>query len=81
MTKRIIKQLFIAQLDNFVIQGGGFTFSDSFRCYYTKPALVNEPVFSNVKGTIAMAKLSEMLIALQANGFLICRITVPVVHS
>ncbi|MEI8670145.1 peptidylprolyl isomerase [Pseudoalteromonas sp. B131b] len=45
-------------VSNFVIQGGGFTFSDSLDAITTKPSVVNEPVFSNVKGTIAMAKLS-----------------------
>lgn len=45
-------------ISNFVIQGGGFTFSDSLDAITTKPAVENEPVFSNVKGTIAMAKLS-----------------------
>ncbi len=43
---------------DFVIQGGGFTYSDSFDVIDTKPTVENEPVFSNVKGTIAMAKLS-----------------------
>jgi len=43
---------------DFVIQGGGFTYSDSFDAIDTKPTVENEPVFSNVKGTIAMAKLS-----------------------
>ncbi|GAA78296.1 peptidylprolyl isomerase [Pseudoalteromonas sp. BSi20495] len=45
-------------VSNFVIQGGGFTFSDSLDAITTKPTVINEPVFSNVKGTIAMAKLS-----------------------
>ena len=45
-------------VSNFVIQGGGFTFSDSLDAITTKSAVENEPVFSNVKGTIAMAKLS-----------------------
>ncbi|KAA1156971.1 peptidylprolyl isomerase [Pseudoalteromonas fuliginea] len=45
-------------VSNFVIQGGGFTFSDSLDAITTKPTVTNEPVFSNVKGTIAMAKLS-----------------------
>ncbi|ATC88708.1 peptidylprolyl isomerase [Pseudoalteromonas arctica] len=44
-------------LSDFVIQGGGFTFSDDFDPITTKPAIINEPVFSNVKGTIAMAKV------------------------
>lgn len=43
-------------IDKFIIQGGGFTFSDKMDAITTKPAVVNEPVFSNVKGTIAMAK-------------------------
>lgn len=45
-------------INDFVIQGGGFTFSDSLDPITVKPAVVNEPVFSNVKGTIAMAKKS-----------------------
>ncbi|KPH91382.1 peptidylprolyl isomerase [Pseudoalteromonas sp. SIMBA_153] len=43
-------------VDKFVIQGGGFTFSDEMDPITTKPAVINEPVYSNVKGTIAMAK-------------------------
>lgn len=46
-------------IDKFVIQGGGFTYSDAFDPITTKPAVVNEPVFSNVKGTIAMAKVAN----------------------
>jgi cyclophilin family peptidyl-prolyl cis-trans isomerase len=38
-------------IDNFVIQGGGFTFSDSLDPITTKPAIINEPVFSNVKNS------------------------------
>jgi len=38
------------------IQGGGFTFSDEMDPITTKPAVINEPIYSNVKGTIAMAK-------------------------
>ena len=44
---------------DFVIQGGGFTFTDELVPITTKPAVVNEPVLSNVKGTIAMAKLAN----------------------
>ncbi|MCH2058951.1 MAG: peptidylprolyl isomerase [Thalassotalea sp.] len=46
---------------NFVIQGGGFKYQDdgfNFGFIDTDDAVVNEPVWSNVKGTIAMAKLS-----------------------
>lgn len=42
---------------DFIIQGGGFTYSDDFDRITTKPAVINEPIYSNVKGTIAMAKL------------------------
>ncbi|WP_372762809.1 peptidylprolyl isomerase [Pseudoalteromonas sp.] len=44
-------------IDDFIIQGGGYTFSDDFDAIATKAAVINEPVFSNVKGTIAMAKV------------------------
>ena len=40
-----------------IIQGGGFTFTDDFKAITTSPAVVNEPELSNVKGTIAMAKV------------------------
>lgn len=46
-------------VSDFVIQGGGFTFTDELVPVTTKPAVVNEPVLSNVKGTIAMAKLAN----------------------
>jgi peptidyl-prolyl cis-trans isomerase A (cyclophilin A) len=44
----------------FVIQGGGFTFdmATPLDPIPTNPAVVNEPEFANVRGTIAMAKLS-----------------------
>jgi len=44
----------------FVIQGGGFTSSGGLPLgsVTTNPAVVNEPVFSNVRGTIAMAKIA-----------------------
>jgi len=43
----------------FVVQGGGFTFEGDWPLsrIETNPAVINEPVYSNVKGTIAMAKL------------------------
>ncbi len=42
----------------FVIQGGGFTFIDgSIASVQADPPVVNEPGISNLRGTIAMAKL------------------------
>ncbi|CAM3753398.1 MULTISPECIES: peptidylprolyl isomerase [Pseudoalteromonas] len=46
-------------IENFIIQGGGFAFTDDFEAIETSPAVSNEPVLSNVKGTIAMAKLGS----------------------
>ncbi|MEO1575834.1 MAG: peptidylprolyl isomerase [Pseudomonadota bacterium] len=45
---------------NFVIQGGGFTYDGAlpFDAIPTNDPVLNEPVFSNVRGTIAMAKLA-----------------------
>lgn len=44
----------------FIVQGGGFTYDGSKLVKTaTKAAVVNEPIYSNVKGTIAMAKLSN----------------------
>lgn len=45
---------------NFVIQGGGFAYNSSWpvSAIATNPAVENEPVYSNVRGTIAMAKLA-----------------------
>jgi len=44
----------------FVVQGGGFTFGMALplNAISTNPPVINEPEFSNVRGTIAMAKLS-----------------------
>jgi peptidyl-prolyl cis-trans isomerase A (cyclophilin A) len=43
----------------FVIQGGGFAFEQQLplKARPANPAIVNEPKWSNVRGTIAMAKL------------------------
>lgn len=43
---------------DFVVQGGGFKYvsSDKVEAITRNAAVVNEPVYSNVKGTIAMAK-------------------------
>lgn len=55
-------------VDNFIIQGGGFVYNGGSSLndqdlpldnIAANPAVVNEPVFSNVRGTIAMAKLSN----------------------
>lgn len=46
---------------NFVIQGGGFKYNDdgfNLAAIDTDAPVTNEPVWSNVEGTIAMAKLS-----------------------
>lgn len=44
----------------FVAQGGGFTYegTETLASIVQNAAVVNEPVFSNVRGTIAMAKLA-----------------------
>ena len=44
---------------NFVMQAGGFEFTGDFplNAIATDSAIKNEPVYSNVRGTIAMAKL------------------------
>lgn len=45
---------------DFVVQAGGFIFDGEVLTRIdTKPAIVNEPIFSNVTGTIAMAKTSN----------------------
>ncbi len=45
----------------FVVQGGGYTFEGDWplASIETNAAVVNEPVYSNVRGTIAMAKLAD----------------------
>ena len=52
--------VFHRSVDNFVIQGGGFQVNAPFLplAIPANPAVNNEPVYSNVRGTIAMAKLS-----------------------
>lgn len=46
---------------NFIVQGGGFEFNEAWPAVAIpqRPTVVNEPVFSNVLGTIAMAKLDK----------------------
>src|SRR5690606_25761942 len=45
----------------FVVQGGGFEFTGALPpvVITQKPAVINEPLFSNVRGTIAMAKVGN----------------------
>ena len=43
----------------FVVQGGGFTANSSFSAIPQNPAVRNEPGISNIRGTIAMAKLGS----------------------
>ena len=47
-------------VNGFVVQGGGFTYqgSETLASVAANAPVVNEPKFSNVRGTIAMAKLS-----------------------
>jgi peptidyl-prolyl cis-trans isomerase A (cyclophilin A) len=44
-----------------IVQGGGFTFEGNWPLtrIETNPSVINEPIYSNVKGTIAMAKLDN----------------------
>jgi peptidyl-prolyl cis-trans isomerase A (cyclophilin A) len=53
-------------VDSFILQGGGFTYNGGTSLntenlpldnISANPAVINEPVFSSVRGTIAMAKL------------------------
>lgn len=48
-------------LPGFVVQGGGFTFDMTvpLNAIPTNPPVTNEPEFSNVRGTIAMAKQAD----------------------
>ncbi|MEO2280039.1 peptidylprolyl isomerase [Pseudoalteromonas pernae] len=45
-------------VSNFIVQGGAYTFDDQSEIIATQSPVVNEPVYSNVAGTIAMAKRS-----------------------
>lgn len=68
-------------VDSFVIQGGGFFYdapSDSFASILRDPSVLNEPGASNLRGTIAMARVggqvdsatSEFFVNLADNVFL-----------
>lgn len=49
----------VAGGSNFVIQGGGFTAAPGFANIPADPPVQNEPGISNLRGTIAMAKLGN----------------------
>jgi len=51
--------VFHRSVSNFIVQGGGFTFDLALPLIDIpeRPSVTNEPEFSNVRGTIAMAKL------------------------
>ncbi|OUS30055.1 hypothetical protein A9Q98_05380 [Thalassotalea sp. 42_200_T64] len=44
------------KVEQFIVQGGGFIYTDEVEESVTFDPVINEPVFSNVRGTIAMAK-------------------------
>ena len=52
--------IFHRSVSGFVVQGGGFAYNNSLPLLevHSNPPVANEPVYSNVKGSIAMAKLS-----------------------
>jgi peptidyl-prolyl cis-trans isomerase A (cyclophilin A) len=47
-------------IENFITQGGGYYLDETIilSSVTRKPSVINEPLYSNVRGTIAMAKLS-----------------------
>jgi len=51
--------IFHRSVPGFIVQGGGFNFDLAWPVTNvpSRPAVVNEPEFSNLRGTIAMAKL------------------------
>lgn len=59
-------------VDSFVIQGGGYVFAESGApdAIDTRDPVVNEPVYSNVRGTIAMAKVSGLLNSATSQWFI-----------
>ena len=56
-----VDSLIHRSISNFIVQGGGFSFDGAFPLspVATKGAVNNEPVWSNVSATIAMAKLGD----------------------
>lgn len=57
------KTLFHRSLNGFIVQGGGYTFSGNSNAplspIASQAAVKNEPKWSNVRGTIAMAKVAN----------------------
>jgi len=57
------KTLIHRSLNGFIVQGGGYTFSGNSNAplapIATRAAIKNEPKWSNVRGTIAMAKVAD----------------------
>ena len=53
--------VFHRSVDGFILQGGGFAYFNEWppTAISTNPSVNNEPVYSNVRGTIAMAKLAS----------------------
>lgn len=53
--------VFHRSIPSFILQGGGFAYNANWPLdeVFTNDAIVNEPVYSNVTGTIAMAKVSN----------------------
>lgn len=53
--------VFHRSVPGFVIQGGGFAFDQALplKAIASRPAITNEPKFSNVRGTVAMAKIPD----------------------
>lgn len=53
--------VFHRSVPGFVVQGGGFRFEQQLPLVATatNPAIINEPKWSNVKATVAMAKLAS----------------------
>jgi cyclophilin family peptidyl-prolyl cis-trans isomerase len=51
--------VFHRSVPNFIVQGGGFSYDQgpNMEGIPTNPAVINEPEYSNVRGTISMAKL------------------------
>lgn len=58
-------------ISNFVVQGGGYVFDDTNTLVpiATFDAVVNEPVLSNVRGTLAMAKTPGLVNSASSQWF------------
>jgi cyclophilin family peptidyl-prolyl cis-trans isomerase len=59
--RRYVNSFFHRSLPSFVVQGGGFAQTGtSFLSVVKSPSIMNEPGISNVRGTVAMAKLPDL---------------------